>query len=233
MTRPTETPGPQINGQPSIISLLTPEQLKNYPYLAPLRTLVNAAFISNHAGPVTDYLFPDTLQRLVTDDQLSAELGGNFFTYIVSSPIPEDGLPRLYASASGRLYIPKVVPQGVPEDVVVMQRTGALDLENQDVWELKMLVVDPTLQKQGLASLLMNLVEAEVVRRTAEKRSQLSTMQDVVDIMPNSKRATEQSNGPVVGKKVILTLDTCREINEAYYVRRGFVTTEVKPQRKG
>ncbi|KAG8981580.1 hypothetical protein FRB93_008534 [Tulasnella sp. JGI-2019a] len=114
-----------------------------------------------------------------------------------------------------------------------MQRMGALDLENQDVWELKMLVVDPTLQKQGLASLLMNLVEAEVVRRTAEKRSQLSTMQDVVDIMLNSKRATEQPNGPVVGKKVILTLDTCREINEAYYVRRGFVTTEVKPQRKG
>ncbi|KAG8988490.1 hypothetical protein FRB94_002262 [Tulasnella sp. JGI-2019a] len=233
MNRPIETPGPQINGQPSIISLLTPDQFKHYPYLTPFRILANAAFESNHGAEVTNGLFPSRIVRLTTDDQLSAELGGNFFMYIISSPIPDDGSgdpPRLYASASGRPYMPKVFTEGVPEDIMVMQRAGEFDMENREVWELKMLIVDPTLQKQGLATLLLNLVEAEIVKRVAGKQLQLSKIGDVAD-------GAEKSNGEHIdvpkNKKVIITLDTIREINEEYYVRRGFVTTEIRPQKTG
>ncbi|KAG9004180.1 hypothetical protein FRB94_002611 [Tulasnella sp. JGI-2019a] len=231
MNRPMETSGPQINGQLSIISLLTPDQYKHYPYLTPFRGLVNATF----RAQASDGLFSSDVVRLKTDDQLCAELGGDYFMYILSSPIPSDGAPRLYASASGKPYTPKVFTGGVPKDhTMAFQRTEEFDMENEEVWELKVLVVDPTLQKKGLGTLLLNLVEAEVAKRVAEKQLQLLKMEDLAN------SGTEEANGEhrtgvhvPKNKKAILTLDAIREINEGYYVRRGFVTTEIRAQRKG
>ncbi|KAG9004198.1 hypothetical protein FRB94_002630 [Tulasnella sp. JGI-2019a] len=227
----TRIPGPEINGQWSIISLLTPKQLKVYPYLQPLRNLVNAAFQSNHNGPVTNYLFPTDRQRLVTDDQLGSELGPSSFTFIISSPVSNDGSggpPRLYASASGRPYIPKEAKKDLPKDIEAMHRTKVpIDLDKYEAWELKILVVDPTLQKQGLGSLLMKLVEAEVVKRSAQKRLQASKIESTGgasdDIVKNG----------LMEKKVIMLLDGVKETVDEYYLRRGWVTTEVKPMENG
>ncbi|KAG8987581.1 hypothetical protein FRB94_002612 [Tulasnella sp. JGI-2019a] len=230
--QPTLTPGPEINSQPSVISLLTPEQLKHYPYLTELRLLVNAAFESNHSGPTSNYLFPSTAQRHETNAQLLAGLGSDFFTYIISSPIPDNGAPRIYASASGRVCIPQENQSDErPKELQFLQQTKAIDLEENEVWELRMLVVDPTLHKQGLASLLMKAVETEVVKRSMEKRPQLSKVA--------SNGMTGNGNGDVLKnkeppiRKLILKLGTCREVNEAYYLRRGFVTTGIVQMPKG
>lgn len=230
----TQTPGPEVDGQPSIISFFAPGQLKGYPYLGPLRLLINAAFVANHCGPATNDLFPPSLTRLHTDDQLPAELGPETFTYVVSSLVPENGdPPRLYATCSGSPYNPKSpytpgVGRTDGADEGGMQRTIALDVERNEFWELRMLVVNPVLQKQGLGGLLMTLVEGEIVRRSAETRLQLSK----VESSPKDGHANgdvQKMNGAIAAKKLVLTLTTCKEVNEAYYLRRGWLTTELKP----
>ncbi|KAG8867383.1 hypothetical protein FRB97_003370 [Tulasnella sp. 331] len=234
MDHPTQTAGPEVNGRPSIILLLTPKELTQYPYLTSLRSLANAAFASNHTGPTDKHLFPSDPPRLVTDHQLQTELGSDFFTYIIHSSIPVNGdPPQLYASGSGRPYMLKEVKEGVPKDMALLIPTKPPDSKIYEAWEIKMLVVDPALQKQGLASLLLKLVEAEIVKRSAEKWVQVATTEyNQLSSAPN-RQVGSLKNELARTKKVILTLDTAREINEAYYLRRGFETTEVLPMKKG
>lgn len=231
MDPPTQTAGPDINGEPSVISLLTPEQLTQYPYLTSLRSLMNAAF-AIHGAPANNYLIPHNSPRLQNDYQIQAELGSDFFTYIVHAPIPaNDDPPRLYASASGRPYGVNKAEEGVAKEMELLIPKRRLDSEEYEAWELKMLVVEPALQKQGLASLLMKLVEAEIVKRSAERWLQLATMRS---IHSNGQVGLGVSkNETARAKRVVLVLDTIREINEAYYLRRGFATTEVIPMQKG
>ncbi|KAG8875645.1 hypothetical protein FRB98_007679 [Tulasnella sp. 332] len=232
------TPGPEIDGQPSIISFLTPEQLNNYPYLSSLRQLINAAFKFNHGGHATNNLFPADVERLRSDLQICGELGPDSFTYIVSAPTPNGGgTPRLYASASGRHVRPEGYKIGPFKDAPVQPRQVPLDLEKFDAWELKLLVVDPTLHKQGLGSLMTKLVEVEAVKRSAEKTLQRSKTESTAACETVSDHLNGQAevskNKAAVDKKVILTLSAAREVNETYYLRRGFVTTEIKTLPKG
>ncbi|KAG8878502.1 hypothetical protein FRB98_006112 [Tulasnella sp. 332] len=232
-----KTTGPEINGQPSIISFFAPGQLKSYPYLLQLRLLVNVAFVSNHSGPASNYLFASDLQRLDTDDQLPAEFGSETFTYIISSLIPENGdPPRLYATGSGSPFKPRTPQPGVPEHVTkAFQMKTELDLKRHDVWELKVLVVDPTLQKQGLGGLLMKFVEGEIVKRSAESSLQLSKLESSIPAPNNGDADVEvsKSNDEIVARRLVMVLITVKEVNEAYYLRRGWVTTETNAMGRG
>ncbi|KAG8853637.1 hypothetical protein FRB96_008054 [Tulasnella sp. 330] len=221
------TPGPEINGQRSIISLLTPEELRNYPHLSSLRLLVNTSFKSNHCGRLTNNLFPADAERLSSDHQICSELGPDSFTYILASfPISNDGeTPRLYGSASGKHMLPGSYKMGVSKDASVL-----LDWEKYDVWELKLLVVDPTLHKQGLGSLLTKLVEEEAVKRATKGSLQLSKLEPIAT---DETLQENENRSAVMDKKVILTLNTAREVNEEYYQRRGFVTTKIETLPKG
>ncbi|KAG8878503.1 hypothetical protein FRB98_006113 [Tulasnella sp. 332] len=232
MDEPTTTTGPAINGQPSIIALLTSEQLKKYPHLRALRLFINEAFESNHSGPAANFLFPYDSPRLGRDNQLSDELGPDAFTFIVSSmELNNVDTPQLYACVSGR-------PLALKETKVLhdMQRTKApIDLEHYEAWEIKTLAVNPTIQRQGLGSLLVGLVETEVVKRGVETGLQgLKMKSQSFDSTPRGMTFEEiEITDGAMRKPVALALSGCREVIEAWYRGRGFVTTEILPMRKG
>ena len=212
-------PGPLINSAPSTIILLTPSTLPAYPNLPQLARLINVAFASTHTR---DNLFPADMKRLSHPGQLVDEIGPLYFTYIITSSTTADstGAPRIYAAASGRKLLPK--GEGVPNEMRQLERMTEGGSDDKR-WELKMLVVDPALHAQGLGSLLMGLVEAEVRKRFEERT--------VAEAVVVGGRRDKEASGKekvwgVKGKRCLLLLDTLKEVNEAYYLKKGFTATE-------
>ena len=79
--------GPLINGEETVISLLSPSELKSRPYLGNLRQLINIGFATTHKP----YFDLDGGQDSKASEQFSrvsdiiAELQPEFFTYLVYS----------------------------------------------------------------------------------------------------------------------------------------------------
>ena len=74
------------------------------------------------------------------------------------------------------------------------------DVDNQSRWELLAFGTDVSLMGQGLAGQLTELTNAEIRRRAAAE-----------------------------GKtKIVLMLSTMRDVNEPYYLKRGYKTMSVK-----
>ena len=216
---PIVFPGPQINNAPTNISLLSDVQLRQYPYLRQLRLLINAAFASTHTK---NNMFRTDMERLQTDMQLIGELGPEWFTYIISSTPSEEcvGPPTLHAGGSARRLLPKDYTD-IPEELQLFKRSDLGALKDVEAWELKLLAVDPSLHRQGLASMLIELLEQEIQKRSIETRLNESTMQ----------ARNNTADGEVLAinskpKEVRFILDTVKEINEGFYLRRGFATTE-------
>ena len=220
MDRPISTPGPHINNTPTIISLLSPTQLRQYPYLRQLKNLINAAFSATHSK---DGIFPPDVKRLNSDTQIIDEIGPDFFTYIIlSRPSEVTDRPTLFATASARRLLPKDYTM-LPESLKLLKRSQASAPEDVESWELKLLAVDPSIQRQGLASMLMKLLEVEIQKRSAESRLNES-------MMISQNAIIEPDGGTLVmhtkPKELRFLLDTVKEVNEEFYRRRGFVTTE-------
>ena len=84
-------------------------------------------------------------------------------------------------------------------------------------WELKVLAVDPSLYRMGIGSMLQDIAEAEIKKRVTLARVQI-------------EKVTTESAGP---GDILFTLTTLAEVNEKYYKRRGYRTTQMVPLKLG
>ena len=102
----------------------------------------------------------------------------------------------------------KTVPMPVPEGC--------------QAWEVRLMAVDLSVQRRGVAAWMMKCLEAEV-RRKAQEVAAAAVL-----------HTGAQQNGMVDEElKIQLRLSTLREINEAFWMKRGFRTTGEKKMPPG
>ncbi|KAK5108046.1 hypothetical protein LTR62_008820 [Meristemomyces frigidus] len=202
---PQFTPGPTLQTKgfsaATTLTLYEPNQLPGNPILEPLRTLINTSFRASHNKHKT---FPAAVDRLYSTNQYLQNLGtdAGTFTYIVTDnatgkPIATAGAHRYKAAVfessgdgnkQGKTFVRVQLP-------AIAEESG----EGAEVWELKLMAVDVTLQGAGLASYLMDLVDKEVLRRVAY-----------------------EVRGMKADQKVFMLITTVKEINGEFYARRGY-----------
>ncbi|MCJ1433537.1 hypothetical protein MMC27_002900 [Xylographa pallens] len=182
-----------IGGIRATTSLLTTPQLEASTLLTLLELLINKAFSHSIVTGPKD-LAPSSFRRLHSSTQMVNEIGPEAFTFVVHTPIDsEEGL-RVFATASAKSRTGKTFDPEV-ELISQFKRLQSLDVDyNVEHWELMLMAVDPTVQKQGLAGSIVGLVEEEIRRRTAGN-----------------------------GKEVQIVLTTAKEYNEQFYLKRGYI----------
>ncbi len=96
-------------------------------------------------------------------------------------------------------------------------------------WEILAMAVHPTLQGRGLASRLLEQVIAEIKSRASASLSRQSpTRHDQSGVDGANQAGILDGEGKVAKAKVMLMLSTMLEMNEAYYLKRGFISTDVR-----
>jgi len=188
-------PGPIIRSQATTITLYASRDLEPAGLIPGIHDLVVHAFGASHN---TSGIFPDESRRLDSHHQLVQELSGpGTFTYVITYT----GTKTVIGVASGKRYKDAVVskPLSKEDPKSTFIRSGVYGPKSEG-WELSLMAVDPSLQRQGLAGLLMNLVESEVKRRFVLGRAERGL--------------------PELG--LIMLLTTVKEINWGFYVRRGY-----------
>jgi GNAT superfamily N-acetyltransferase len=194
-SQPQSQPGLTIHNKPTAITLYASRDLEAAGLIPSLHDLINTAFSNSHSRSDS---MGDSSLRLHSHDQLVRELSGpGTFTYVITY----SGTTTAIAVASGKLYKstgPRQ-PARLEDPKTAFTRSGASEPDTEG-WELSSMAVDPALQRQGLAGLLMDLVEAEVKRRFLVARA--------------------ERNEPDVGLVMLLT--TIKEINGGFYSRRGY-----------
>lgn len=96
--RSATTTGPLINGEETLIALLSPFEFENYPHLDAPWALINKGFSVTHVP----YFSPE-LERFAKSTYILSELGSRFFTYVVFSKKPgASGKANPYATAYAR-----------------------------------------------------------------------------------------------------------------------------------
>ncbi|MCJ1379280.1 hypothetical protein MMC17_002381 [Xylographa soralifera] len=188
-----------INGSRTTTSLLTTPQLEASTFLTLLELLINKAFSHSIVTGPKD-LAPTSFRRLQSSTQMINEVGPEAFIFVVHTPIDTEEEVRVFATASAKRRTGKTFDSEI-ELVSQFKMLQSLDVGlNVEQWELMLMAVDPTVQKQGLAGNIIGLVEEEIRRRTAG-----------------------------TGKEVQIVLTTAKEYNEKFYSRRGYIATgEIK-----
>ena len=186
---PLSSEGPQVNGRSTTIKLFSPSQLVGSPLLPSLyKVILDAFWISDHP----DGAALTNGNRFSYDGQFLDELGNapGTFCYILYY----SGTAEVIGTASAKRYIGKI---NEAKDGTTFVRLGPV-APDVEAWELSTMAVDVKLQRQGLASYLMKLVEDEMKRRF---------LADCSD--PSSKQLRQM-------------ITTIKEKNEPFYLRRGF-----------
>ncbi|KAL8753121.1 MAG: hypothetical protein Q9184_005515 [Pyrenodesmia sp. 2 TL-2023] len=232
------------NGFTSIDDLLPSRALRLYStasistdhadLLSPLTALINLCYSVSHTSrPQGNYL-PYEYPRLATSTSLIDELGKDGFIFILTAQTP-DGQQKLIASASAKPFrqldhhelvegselrtsfkrraaAPGLDPASPSEPPQATERSAnreavdSMKVERElPKWEIICNVVHPEYQKRGIAG---QMYEALV----KEMRSRASPQGD---------------------RDVHLVITTMKELNEAYYQKRGFVTTDERRIEKG
>ncbi|MCJ1244705.1 hypothetical protein MMC30_001904 [Trapelia coarctata] len=194
-----------VDGQPTVISILSTAELAASPFLPLLPPVMNTAYRASHVRGPVEYL-PLSVVRLRTDTQILDEIGPEAFTVLVSTAAGNPDGPKVYASASAKLFTGLAAPETTDEVVRTFKRTALVEPLDPDIeqWELLLMAVDVSLQGQGIAGKLLGMVEDEIRRRTSGK-----------------------------GREVHIILSTLKERNFEYYVKKGFVWTAEKKFKKG
>ena len=176
--------------------------------------------------------------RLGSPTAFMDELGSECFTFVLTADTSalspsnsntglkaakEFQAPVVLGTASFRPYRHKEYSTLDPISQAYSRKDDPALLEPWiDNWEIKLLAVDPSIQKQGIASLMLRLVEEEIRRRwEAAVVGELATV--------GAKR--DRSKGKE--RKLRLLLSTLKEMNAAFYERRGWVLTEDRRMGKG
>ena len=212
----------RVNNRPVEVYLFSNARLAQFPLLPQLVSVINRAYSAGHVSGTKEY-FPSNLLRLESSQALVEELGPDCFTFVVTQSMAEETDPgspspskhltlrRVLGTASGRPFTrPRVVMNVEPAPMSPWVPKIALQkLDDPDIvqWELKLMGVDPSLQKQGLASHMIDLVTEEIKRRVeGEKR------------------------------EVWMVFTTMKELNGPYYSKRGFLSvseTVIEPGHMG
>ena len=184
-----------IDGIRTTTSLLTTPQLEASTLLTLLEQLISKAFShSIFTGPKD--LAPRSFRRLHSSTQMVNEIGPEAFIFVVHTPIDSEEDLRVFATASAKRRTGKTFDPEV-ELVSQFKLLQSVDVDfNVKQWELMLMAVEPTVQKQGLAGKTVGLVEEEIRRRTAGN-----------------------------GKEVQIVLTTAKEYNERFYLNRGYIAT--------
>jgi GNAT superfamily N-acetyltransferase len=188
-------PGPTVHSKETTVTLYASRDLKAAGLIPQIHDLINNAFGTSHS---VSGCFPADRYRLRSHDQLVAELSGpEIFTYVITYT----GTKTVIGVASAKRYKDTVTVKPATEEdqKSTFTRSGVFG-PNSEGWELSLMAVDPSLQRQGLAGLLMKLVEDEVKRRFVLDRSERG--------LPDLK--------------LVMLLTTVKEVNWDFYVRRGY-----------
>ena len=188
-------PGPTVHSKATTVTLYRSRDLKAAGLIPQMHDLINNAFGTSHN---VSGCFPAESRRLQSHDQLVQELSGpGIFTYVVTYT----GTETVIGVASAKRYKDTVTskPASAEDQTSIFTRSGVFGPDSEG-WELSLMAVDPSLQRQGLAGLLMNLVESEVKRRFVLERAERG--------LPDLK--------------LVMLLTTVKEINWNFYVRRGY-----------
>ena len=193
--QPQSQPGPLVNSKPTTVTLYASRDLEAAGLIPGLHDLINVAFATSHNRSGS---MPADSLRLQSHRQLVLELSGpGTFTYVITYT----GTNTVIGVASAKRYKSTASRQAPRMEVPksTFTRTGASE-PNTEGFELSSMAVSPSLQRQGLAALLMQLVEAEVTRRFLIARA--------------------ETGPPDLGLVMLLT--TVKEINWEFYKRRGY-----------
>lgn len=193
--QPQSHPGPLVHGKPTTVTLYASRDLEAAGLIPGLHDLINEAFAISHNRSGT---MSAGALRLQSHQQLVLELSApGTFTYVITYA----GTNTVIGVASAKRYKSTPSRQTPNEDVPksAFTRTGASE-PNTEGFELSSMAVSPSLQRQGVAGLLMELVEGEVKRRFLVSRA--------------------ETGPPDLGLVMLLT--TVKEINHAFYARRNY-----------
>lgn len=185
-------PGPLINNCSTTITRHTLHSLQISGLIPQLFNLINAAFAVSHSR---DGVIPTATLRLQSEAQLMEEFSASdAFTFVITYT----GAKVALGTASAKPHRGGSLKHGATgAERSIFTRMEPL---KGDVvgWELVTMAVDPLVQRQGLASMLMKMVEAEVKRRTISARLE-------------------------EGKPLVMLLSTVKEVNGAFYAKKGYV----------
>ncbi|KAF2723513.1 hypothetical protein K431DRAFT_282958 [Polychaeton citri CBS 116435] len=195
-------PGPVINGKstqitlyfpPSTLAVKAPQQLTN------LYHVINEAFTISHRSTNS---IPASVPRLYSEQQLVQELeaaSAGTFCYVIYHPDTQE----VVGTASAEPY------RGPATNADRVAAGGkkvflsAIPLEDGvEMWELRLMAVDVKVQKQGVAGLLMRLVEERVKAVFVEK--------------------VTGSNGSGGPQRLKMVLKTIKEINGLFYNKKMY-----------
>lgn len=162
-------PTPVVNGVPTTLHRLTSLELAQSPLLQPLVTLINAAFERIHVPPFFRENHP---QRYSSAETLIADLDSTSAIFILTQR-HEEHETRVLGSVTEEQYSePTADHDGDDESPfkTLMWQDARPCQEDVDYRDMRLLVVDPSLQGQGLAAWLLACFEAHTKLRL-EKES--------------------------------------------------------------
>ena len=205
--------------------VLNSSDLALSPFLPSLVDLLNYIFTYAHVNGVPGKSFlPVENKRFDSGpQQLPNELGPDGFCIIMFEE-SEGFEKKIIASGSAKPFKPfkegevhgsktnmlfKRDPKAVqPEDGL----NGAK--KNEARWELLAFGVEKDLKGQGVGGLLTEIAIAEIRRRVAAEWK--------------AKQSTTEGGSADAEPKIVLMLSTMQDLNEPYYLRRGWTTTATK-----
>ena len=220
--------------------------------------LLNYTYDQSHINARDGRLLPpDPTTRLQSLSQLSSELEPDGFTTLMfsSEVSPEkdvEGLvadeetgATLIATASAKPYVEtqlegkqlrekthllfKRPPPDRSEPKADTDGRGDEEDKDRPKWEILAMAVHPTLQGRGLASTLLEQVITEIKSRASASIARPTAPRHRQDSLDRAGHPeTLDRKGKAAKGKVMLMLSTMLEMNEAYYLKRGFITTAVR-----
>ena len=167
-------------------------QLLRFRHAEKLISLVNDSF--THANkPFFD------LTRLKDVDDLIDQVGADSFSVLATST-PDDlaDEPTFYAIGSAHPFNPTAPSHG-HESIWKYRSAPGEDLADVQRWELKIVCTNTDFKRQGLGFYIMDLLELEIKRRF---------------------RTQQLADRPC--RRLQLVLTTIKELNGAWYERRGY-----------
>ena len=233
--------------------LHTPASLLDSPHLPALFSLINRCFNEAHGKDGRSLLPPSELARLQTHEQLGEEVGPDGFILVmlqqsnestdheVNQYAKDRGFisptgQRVIGSASAKPYTISKPNKELPGVTGLFKRLPPAnssekndDDDHTPQWEILAMSVDPVLQGRGLASQLMNLTIDEIKRRCGSGLRD-TNIQIKDSNEPNITTAVSEGEKK---KEVMLLLSTMQVLNESYYAKRGWTTTNTRWFPKG
>jgi len=209
---PLPSPAVRVSGIKTKLLRLTRAEAAVSAYLEPWLSMVNVAYVDSFEP---DYV-PQSWKRLPSAEELLQKLNNGAIIFLVVADHPHD--LQVLASVVAQPY---TSPTEEERKTLDDYRTAWLIPETPEYypkaprWHLRFLCVAPEVQRQGLASWLLELIEGEV-QRTA--RTAASTAKATNVIIAGEESEKELG--------VVMVISTFKETTGAFYMRKGWRTME-------